>query len=99
MFALMKPRLLIVAAAMLVLNNGVAVAQMKCTVNDPTGTPLNMRSKPNGPILGSLHNGARVNLWERVYIRDKSWARVTPVGPGKSGWVFRPYLECQPLYD
>lgn len=99
MNALMKLRSLIAAVAMLLAMNGAAVAQMKCTVNDPTGTPLNVRSKPNGAILASLHNGAPVNLWELVYVRDKPWARVTTVGPGKSGWVLSQYLKCQPLYD
>lgn len=95
----MKLRSLLAAAAILLAMNGAAMAQMKCTVNDPTGTPLNVRSKPNGAILGSLHNGAHVNLWELVYVRDKPWARITPVGPGKSGWVFHKYLKCQPLYN
>jgi uncharacterized protein YraI len=99
MNASMKLRSLIAAGAMLLAMTSTAVAQMKCTVNDPTGTPLNVRSEPNGPIRGSLYNGARVDLWELVYVRDKPWARVTPVGPGKSGWVFRQYLKCQPLYD
>lgn len=96
---MMKLRSLMAAAGVLLAMNGAALAQMKCTVNDPTGTPLNVRSKPNGSILGSLNNGARVDLWELVYVGDKPWARVTPVGPGKSGWVFRQYLDCQQLYD
>jgi uncharacterized protein YraI len=99
MHGLMKLRAPIAVAVILLAMTSTAVAQMKCTVNDPTGTPLNVRSEPNGPILGSLYNGARVDLWELVYVRDKPWARVTPVGPGKSGWVFRQYLKCQPLYD
>jgi hypothetical protein len=33
---------------------------LECTVDDPTGTRLNVRSQPNGPIVGALHNGAAV---------------------------------------
>lgn len=97
--ASMHVRALVAAAVILLATNGAAVAQMKCTVNDPTGTPLNVRSKPNGPIVGAFYNGTRVNLWKLVYVGNKPWARIEPIGPGKSGWVFRNYLNCQPLYD
>ncbi|MDJ0513647.1 MAG: SH3 domain-containing protein [Methyloceanibacter sp.] len=95
----MKVRALITAAIMLLVTNTTALAQMNCTVNDPTGTPLNVRSKPNGSIVGALHNGTSVNLWKLIWVNDKPWARITPVGPGKSGWVFHDYLKCEPLYD
>ena len=39
-----------------------ALAAGECLVDDPTGTPLNVRSAPNGPILTTLPNGARVEL-------------------------------------
>lgn len=95
----MKIPALIVATIIFLATSGVALAQMKCTVNDPTGTPLNVRSRPNGPILGALHNGTPVLLWKLVYVRDKPWAKITTEGPGKSGWVFRRYLSCEQLYD
>ena len=28
-----------------------------CSVNDPTGTPLNVRAQPNGEIIGTIPNG------------------------------------------
>ena len=95
----MKVRTLIAAAVIFLATNSAAMAQMKCTVNDPTGTPLNVRSKPNGSIVGALQNGTRVNLWKLIWVNDKPWARITPVGPGKSGWVFHTYLKCEQLYD
>lgn len=33
-----------------------------CTVIDPTGTPLNVRSGPNGQIVGTLRKGAKVEV-------------------------------------
>lgn len=36
-----------------------ALAQDVYVVNDPTGTPLNVRSQPNGAILGALYNDDR----------------------------------------
>ena len=68
----------------------------ECTVDDPTGTPLNVRERPNGRIIGALYNGAT------VYVRDltidaagQRWAYIVPLNAGKSGWVFRPYLDCK----
>jgi uncharacterized protein YraI len=95
----MKFSVFAVAAIIFLATSGVALAQMKCTVNDPTGTPLNVRSRPNGPILGALHNGTQVHLWELVYVGDKPWAKITTEGPGKNGWVFHRHLSCEQLYD
>jgi hypothetical protein len=72
-----------------------AVAQTVCVVNDPPGTPLNVRSSPNGSILGALYNGTRVNLLRVVADRSgQSWAYIAPHGPGKNGYVFYNYLVC-----
>lgn len=70
-----------------------AFAQTVCVVNDPTGTPLNVRSSPDGSILGALYNGTRVNLLRLVADRSgQSWAYIAPRGPGKNGYVFYNYL-------
>jgi hypothetical protein len=66
-----------------------------CIVADPSGTPLNVRAHPNGPIRGALHNGAAVEVLQRTFDADGDpWVFVAPVGPGKAGWVFRNYLTC-----
>lgn len=73
-----------------------ASAQMRCTVNDLTGTPLNIRNQPNGRIVGALHNDVPVFLSDVVEdSRGRRWARVIPVSEGKTGWVFRDYLSCR----
>lgn len=95
----MELRTIAVAAGLFLAMTGAAAAQMKCTVKDPTGTPLNVRSKPNGPIVGALANGTPVHVWQIIDVRGKLWARITPAGPGKRGWVFRSYLACEQLYD
>ena len=64
-----------------------------CVVNDPTGTPLNVRAEPNGQILGALHNGAMVRIVETT--ADGRWAYIEPVDAGQRGWVFRQFLVCQ----
>jgi uncharacterized protein YraI len=66
-----------------------------CTVTDPTGTPLNVRTRPNGPIVGALHNGSVVQVQQVVTdASGRPWAYVLPQGAGRAGWVFGSYLTC-----
>ena len=47
-----------------------------CVVNDPTGTPLNVRSRPNGPILGALNNQTEVFITDMAEVGGRRWARL-----------------------
>jgi hypothetical protein len=77
-------------------NPSDASAQIECTVSDPTGTPLNVRSRPNGPKIGALHNQAHVLVFDLVVdIRSRRWAKIVPMHEGRAGWVFRDYLTCE----
>lgn len=72
-----------------------AVAETNCIVGDPTGTPLNVRASPNGPIRGALNNMTTVRLLDSVTDdRGRRWALVEPLEGGKTGWVFRNYVKC-----
>ena len=72
-----------------------AFAQTRCIVADPTGTPLNVRSEPNGTIRGALHNGAVVRRLDTEYDdQGRPWTYVVPAGPGRAGWVFRKFVRC-----
>jgi hypothetical protein len=42
------------------------MAQSHCRVMDPTGTPLNLRTAPNGQILGNLANGIVVAVLDQA---------------------------------
>lgn len=66
-------------------------AAATCSVADPTGTPLNVRSSPHGGIVGTAENGSIVQLQELRTYKGQSWARVTGA---VDGWVFRSYLNC-----
>lgn len=71
-----------------------ALAQT-CVVNDPTGTPLNVRARPNGAILGALHNGAAVEVLQVLHDDGgRPWAYIAPLGSGRRGWVFGNFLAC-----
>ena len=76
-----------------------ADAQTRCVVADPSGTPLNVRSQPQGTILGALSNGTAVEVRDvEPDRRGNVWARVVPPGRGKAGWVYRDHLKCdQPV--
>jgi hypothetical protein len=76
---------------------GLALAdEGRCRVTDPTGTPLNVRTKPNGPIVGTLENGLLVYVIDRsTDSRGKAWVYI---GDRSSrlplGWVFREFISC-----
>jgi uncharacterized protein YgiM (DUF1202 family) len=65
-----------------------------CTVVDPTGTPLNVRSGPNGKILSNLRKGSKVEVVDHTDHKGKRWARVAKFQDATYGWVFEAYLTC-----
>jgi Bacterial SH3 domain len=65
-----------------------------CVVADPTGTPLNIRSSPNGKIVGKISNGDRVQISDRTVENGKEWAYISNASR-PMGWVFRRFLECR----
>lgn len=65
-----------------------------CMIADPTGTPLNLRDGPNGPILGKLYNGDFVVMHRTTRdARGRSWAYIS--ARNMDGWVFREYIACR----
>jgi hypothetical protein len=88
-------RIVLAGSLMLAAMTTDAFAQRRCTVDDPSGTPLNVRAQPNGQILGALHNGVRVVISDiSTDNRGRRWALITPMDEGRRGWVFRDYLAC-----
>jgi hypothetical protein len=49
-----------------------AANALECTVQEDLATHLNVRSRPNGPILGALHNGSTVFVTDLT--GDRKWA-------------------------
>jgi hypothetical protein len=73
-------------------NNQVQLAQTPigyCIVADPTGTPLNVRQKPNGKVMGSLKNGTIVALGETNGSEGEKWTKI--IKP-LQGYVWSDYL-------
>ncbi|MGC9524613.1 MAG: SH3 domain-containing protein [Limnospira sp.] len=63
-----------------------------CTVADPTGTPLNVRSRPGGDIIGTLENGTVVAVGVTDGSEGPDWTRI--IQPYE-GYVWSDYLtDC-----
>jgi Bacterial SH3 domain/PAN domain len=67
----------------------------RCRVADPTGTPLNVRTSPDGKIVGTLSKGTIVTVLDNSTSLGKMWAYVARAEDQRHlGWVFRDYLDC-----
>ncbi|MEN5082725.1 SH3 domain-containing protein [Bosea sp. TWI1241] len=73
-----------------------ALAQNRCAVTDPTGTPLNIRETPNGDIIGRVRNGAGVRVVNSGHDeRGRPWVLISPRGSAHIvGWVYREFISC-----
>jgi hypothetical protein len=75
---------------------GPAMAQNRCAVTDPTGTPLNIRETPNGDIIGRVTNGVGVRVVNSTFDeRGRPWLLIRPRGTSQVvGWVYREFVSC-----
>jgi hypothetical protein len=68
-----------------------------CVVADTSGTPLNVRSSPNGRVVSTVRNGVEVEISdEAVDRRGRLWVYIG-YGSGDAyvqGWVIRRFLRC-----
>ena len=88
---------IIVLIAALLFASGSAIAdETKCRILDPTGTPLNVRTAPQGRVIGNLPNDMLVSVVDRaVDGTGKAWVYISKVTDGKPiGWVFRKFISC-----
>jgi S1-C subfamily serine protease len=74
-----------------------AQTSSQCRVSDPTSTPLNVRTSPNGRILGTLENGLVVKILDETTDRNgSSWSYVARADDEMPiGWVYGSYLDCR----
>jgi hypothetical protein len=75
-----------------------AKAERVCRVTDPTGTPLNVRDRPNGRIVNTLRNGREVKIHETTYDgQGRPWVLLGGYYEGVYrtwGWVIREFVSC-----
>jgi Bacterial SH3 domain len=88
----------VLAVAVVIFTAGSALADDKCLVTDPTGTPLNVRDTPAGKIVTTLPNGITVMISEfGEDAKGKAWARIGSLKgnqKAKGGWVLREFVSC-----
>lgn len=90
----MRRKSIIAATVLTVFASGMVPAfAAECVVADPTGTPLNVRAQPNGPILSTLDNGSSVDVIAETRVSGKRWVQVAADGE-MLGWVFASFLDC-----
>jgi hypothetical protein len=72
-------------------------AHAECIVADPTPTPLNARTAPNGRIIGTLDNGQAVVIIDHADDGQmRPWVYVSDPETGNPiGWVFREFIVCK----
>jgi len=67
----------------------------RCSVTDPTGTPLNIRAAPQGQVIATIENGILVSIIESsTDAKGKSWAHVADKNRRPLGWVYREFVTC-----
>ena len=74
-----------------------ATAHADCIVADPSPTPLNVRTAPNGRIVATLDNGQSVSIIDHaVDEKSREWVYVSdPDSEKPIGWVVRDYVVCK----
>lgn len=88
---LVSPTLVLAFA---VVSPAFAAGYGECIVDDPTGTPLNVRSAPNGTILSTLANGTRIEVVDEMKIGVKHWLFIARQGE-RLGWAFGAFVVCK----
>jgi hypothetical protein len=67
-----------------------------CVIADPTSTPLNIRTAPNGKIVGTIANGERARILDQTTDRTgDQWVYISDSTSQPLGWVFRRYIVCK----
>jgi hypothetical protein len=65
-----------------------------CKITDPTRTPLNIRERPNGEIIGTIRNGKTISILKFALDENgKPWAKIQDKS-GRIGWVIREFISC-----
>ena len=88
---------LALAAALLVPAAPAAATGQTCRVMDPTDTPLNLRTAPNGRIVATLPNRLLVQILNiATDARGRAWAYVRTLDGARRmrGWVYREFIAC-----
>lgn len=88
----------IALASATMLMPSISHAKVYCHASDPTGTPLNVRSAPNGQVIGKLRNGDYIFVLDWVLdSKGREWAKIaydTQYGTTEA-YAFGNYIKCK----
>lgn len=72
------------------------VQSRNCVVADPTGTPLNLRTTPNGKVIATIRNGALVTITDdAVDGKGRAWSYIqNDANSIGLGWAIKSFLAC-----
>lgn len=96
----MKPLFCTFSLSVFALTIGMSTAHAErvCKVTHPTGTPLNIRDKPNGKIINKLRNERDVYITDADYDnRGRPWVYLEGYYQGEYrqwGWAIREFVSC-----
>ncbi|VIO74730.1 hypothetical protein CI1B_55080 [Bradyrhizobium ivorense] len=75
---------------------GESMAGTNCVIADPTSTPLNVRTSPNGTIVGTVANGTRARILDQARDRGgEPWVYIADATARPLGWVIRKFIVCR----
>jgi hypothetical protein len=87
-----------IAVGLISLALATPASALNCVVADPTGTPLNIRTGPNGPIVATARNGTRIQVFEgeeRYDGQNRPWYLVAlPTSSAPDGYAFAAFIRC-----
>jgi len=67
-----------------------------CLIADPTNTPLNVRTAPNGRVIANVINGSRAKIIDSTTDQNgKPWVYIADATGKPIGWVFRQFITCK----
>jgi hypothetical protein len=73
------------------------ISNKTCRVTDPTGSPLNIRLKPNGKIVARIRNQRIVYPQSIINNNGKKWTLIAIEENHKIlvlGWGLREFISC-----
>jgi hypothetical protein len=73
------------------------ISNKTCRVTDPTGSPLNIRLKPNGKIVARIRNQRLVYPQSIITNNGKKWTLIAIEEDRKIlvlGWGLREFISC-----
>jgi hypothetical protein len=74
-----------------------SISNKICRVTDPTGSPLNIRLKPNGKIVARIRNQRLVYPQSIITNNGKKWTLIAIEEDHKIlvlGWGLREFISC-----